>query len=149
MTGDECAIGALIDQQIAGWNTGDPQSYAAVFTADADYVTFLGAHHRGRDAIAQCYAPLFATLVRGTRLNVEITGLRLLTPDVALIHSRAVVTKHRRRRKPAVRVNTSVAVRTSDGWRLASSQNTTHRPIVQRVMTTMATRSFNAGGTHA
>ncbi|BCP02791.1 hypothetical protein MINTM019_02470 [Mycobacterium paraintracellulare] len=63
---DEDAIRGLIDQQVRGWAAGDPDAYASVFTADADYVTFLGAHHTGRDAIAASYAPLFRKLLKGT-----------------------------------------------------------------------------------
>ena len=140
MTGDETAIRTLLAQQVAGWNAGDPAAYAAVFTPDADYVTFLGARYYGREAIAASYAPLFAKLLRGTRLETAGCELRFLTPDVALIHSRAVVTKKARRRNRGMRINTSVAVRTADGWLLASSQNTTHRRLAQRVMTALVSR---------
>jgi len=41
---DEDAIRELLDRQVMGWDAGDPEAYASVFTADADYVTFLGSH---------------------------------------------------------------------------------------------------------
>jgi len=75
----------LLDRQVMGWDAGDPEDYASVFTADADYVTFLGSHYKGREALAASYAPLFKKLLKGSRLNTEITQLRFLTPDVALI----------------------------------------------------------------
>jgi len=90
---DEVAIRALIDRQVKGWDTGDPEAYASVFMPDADYVTFLGSRHKGREAIASSYAPLFKKLLRGSRLRAQITQLRYLTPDVALIQARAAVTK--------------------------------------------------------
>jgi uncharacterized protein (TIGR02246 family) len=43
-----------------GWAAGDPEAYASVFTPDADYVTFLGSHHKGREAIAAPYRPVKA-----------------------------------------------------------------------------------------
>jgi uncharacterized protein (TIGR02246 family) len=49
MTGDDAAVRQLLTQQVAGWNSGNAAAYAAVFTPDADYVTFLGTHHRGRN----------------------------------------------------------------------------------------------------
>nr|WP_082984028.1 SgcJ/EcaC family oxidoreductase [Mycobacterium sp. 1165178.9] len=49
---DEEAIRALLDQQVKGWAAGDPAAYASVFTADPQYITFLGSRYRGRDAIA-------------------------------------------------------------------------------------------------
>ena len=89
---DEGAIRELLDRQVKGWNSGDPEAYANVFTADADYVTFLGSHHKGREAIATFYAPLFKKLLQGSRLKTQITQLRFLTPDVALLQANAAVT---------------------------------------------------------
>ncbi|WP_051659880.1 NAD(P)/FAD-dependent oxidoreductase [Mycolicibacterium aromaticivorans] len=60
---------------------------------------------------------------RRRRAPTHITRLRYLTPDVALIQARTAITGpiHRRTRR-----NTSVAVRTGDGWSLAFSQNAAH-----------------------
>jgi len=138
---DEQAIRALIDRQVTGWDTANPNAYASVFTPDADYVTFLGSPYKGRAAIASSYAPLFKKLLRGTRLRIQIAQLRYLTPDVALIQSRAAVTKQGRRwNRRSERVNTSIAVRTDDGWRLAASQNTTHRRFSETLLAVMVSR---------
>jgi uncharacterized protein (TIGR02246 family) len=139
---DEAAIRELINQQVKGWAAGDPEAYAAVFTPDADYVTFLGSHYEGREAIAASYVPLFRKLLRGSRLQIDITRVRFLTPDVALIHANAtVVKKARQRNRRNARVNTSVAVRIDGRWRLAASQNTTHRRLAEKLMTTLFSRS--------
>lgn len=133
---DEHAIRALIDQQVKAWAAGDPAAYASVFTTDADYITFLGSHHAGRDAIAASYAPLFRKLLNRTQLRVEVTGIRFLTPDVALIHANASVVRARRRpSRRNARVNTSVAVRTDGRWQLVASQNTAHRRIAEMLIT--------------
>lgn len=132
---DEEAIRALVDRQVKGWAAGDPAAYASVFTADADYITFLGTHHTGRDAITASYVPLFRRLLKGTRLLIDITEVRFLTPDVALVHANASVSKGARwRHRRGTRVNTSVAVRTDGRWQLAASQNTTHRRVAEAVM---------------
>ncbi len=55
--------------------------------------------------------------------RTEITRLRYLTPDVALIQARAAFAGRLRCGK---RRNTSVAVRTEHGWLLAFSQNTAY-----------------------
>jgi menaquinone-9 beta-reductase len=139
---DDDAIRNLVDRQAMAWAAGDPEAYASVFTHDADYVTFLGSHHKGRAAIAASYAPLFKKLLAGSRLDFEITQLRYLTPDVALIHARVAVTKGARRRtQRRTRVNTSIAVRTDGGWRLAASQNTTHRRFAEKLMSQIARMS--------
>jgi uncharacterized protein (TIGR02246 family) len=132
---DEDAIRQLVDRQVKGWDAGNPEAYAGVFTPDADYVTFLGSHYKGREAIAASYVPLFKKLLKGSRLDFEITQLRLLTPDVALIHARGAVVKGTWRwNRRNTRVNTSIAVRTDGGWLLAASQNTTHRRLAEKLM---------------
>jgi uncharacterized protein (TIGR02246 family) len=139
---DEAAIRELINQQVKGWAAGDPKAYAAVFTSDADYVTFLGSHYTGREAIAASYVPLFRKLLKGSRLQIDITRVRFLTPDVALIHANAtVVKKARQRNRRNARVNTSVAARIDGRWRLAASQNTTHRRLAEKLMATLFSRS--------
>jgi uncharacterized protein (TIGR02246 family) len=131
MSADEDAIRELLDRQVMGWNAGDPEAYASVFTPDADYVTFLGSHHKGRDAIAASYVALFKKLLKGSRLDTAITQMKFLTPDVALIHTDAAVVKRGRRRNRRRRVNASIAVRTDGQWLLAASQNTTHRRLAE------------------
>jgi 2-polyprenyl-6-methoxyphenol hydroxylase-like FAD-dependent oxidoreductase len=60
---------------------------------------------------------------RRRRGRTEITRLRYLTPDVALIQARAVIAGRLCKVK---RRNTTVAVRTDNGWLLAFSQNTAY-----------------------
>lgn len=137
---DESAIRDLLARQINSWDVGDPDAYARAYTPDGDCVSFLGAHYRGRDAIAaSCEVPrassLFKRLLRGARLDFQVTQLRFLTPDVALIHARGGLTKGGRRpSRRNTRTNLSVAVRTAEGWRLAASQNTTRRPVTEKLM---------------
>jgi uncharacterized protein (TIGR02246 family) len=105
---DEDAIRELLDRQIMGWDAGDPEAYAGVFTPDAAYITFLGSHYRGREAIAASYASLFKKLLKGSRLDTEIIQLRFLTPDVAAIQANASATKGARRgNRRNTRVNTT------------------------------------------
>jgi uncharacterized protein (TIGR02246 family) len=131
---DEDAIRELVNRQVTGWDAGDREAYASAFTPDADYVTFLGSHHKGREAIVASYVPLFKKLLRGSRLDIEVTQLRFLTPDVAPIHTDAAVVKGARRRNRRNRVNSSIAVSTNGQWLLAASQNTTHRRFAEKIM---------------
>jgi uncharacterized protein (TIGR02246 family) len=143
---DEAAIRDLIARQINSWNSGDPAAYAHTYTPDGDCVSFVGGHHRGRAAIAASgEAPsagtLFVKLLRGAQLDVEITDLRFLTPDVAVVHARGGLAKPGRRpNRRTRRTNTSVAVRTDDGWLLAATHNTTHRRFVQKLLTAATAR---------
>jgi uncharacterized protein (TIGR02246 family) len=133
---DEDAIRNLVDRQVNAWAAADPEAYAAVFTSDADYVTFLGSYYKGHRTIAASYVPLFKKLLRGSELEIEILRIRFLTPDVALVLSNAAVKRRRARRK--TRVNTSLAVRVEGQWLFAASQNTTHRRFAETVMRRLA-----------
>lgn len=136
---DEAAIRALITRQIDSWNAADPDGYANAYTADGDCVSFLGAHYRGRDAIALCYevpraTSLFRKLTRGARLHFQITQLRFLTSDIAVVHATGGIAQGSRPSRRALRTNTSIAVRTDEGWLLAASQNTTRRTATETLL---------------
>ncbi|MFB7720926.1 SgcJ/EcaC family oxidoreductase [Nocardia sp. NPDC056100] len=122
---DETAIRSLFDRSNRAWEAGDAHAYAAVFTVDADYVTWFGQRIRGREAIEASHVPVFAKYLKGTRLDGEITGVRFLTPDVAVVHGRGAVVKGRRRRgRFNTKVNLYVAVRSEGEWAFAAFHNT-------------------------
>jgi uncharacterized protein (TIGR02246 family) len=73
--------------------------------------------------------------LKGSRLDTEITQLRFLTPDVALIHAKGAVVKGHGGGIDAIPGCTpTIAVRTDGRWLLAGSQNTTHRWFVEKLM---------------
>lgn len=124
---DEDAIRELLDRQVMGWVAGDADAYASV------------SQHKGRAAIAASYARLFKKFLKGSRLDFEITQLRFLTPDVALVHAKGAVSKRGgRRHRRNTRVNTTIAVLTDGRWLFAASQNTTHRRLAEKLMGKLA-----------
>ncbi|MFE3546756.1 SgcJ/EcaC family oxidoreductase [Nocardia sp. NPDC059177] len=135
---DEQAVRALFAANTAAWAAGDARAFAATFTEDAEYVTWFGRHYTGRAAIEASHAALFSSFLKGTRLDGEITRLRLLTPDVAVLDGRGAVLKGTRTRN---RRNTKdyvyVAVRRANGWRFAAFHNTKYHWFFD----TMAARS--------
>lgn len=137
---DEAAVRTLLAGMNAAW--GDADAYGATFTTDADYVTFFGGHARGRQQIIDSHRPLFEGVLKGSRLHGEVTHLRFLGPDVALIHGRGAVLKRRRQRRPsrrAMSVQTFVAVREQDGqWRLTAFHNTRYRPLTEALTNKLA-----------
>jgi uncharacterized protein (TIGR02246 family) len=142
-TADEAAIRALLDRLISRWDAGDAIGYASAYTGGGDCVSFLGEHHRGRAAIAASgevpgAGSLLKRLLRGARLRYEVTNLRFITPDVAVIHASCGVTRGSRVSQRNLRTSISVAVRTDDGWLLAATQNTTQRPLAQALMRRLA-----------
>ena len=124
-------VRALYTRAMDGWNVGSGEAFAAPFSDDADFVAFDGVRFRGRENIARFHDPLFKTHLKGTRLVGEVTDVRFIGNDVAVIHASGG-TVLRGKSKPAPErdsIQTLVAVKRSGGWQLVAFQNTRVRPI--------------------
>jgi uncharacterized protein (TIGR02246 family) len=131
---DTLAVRALFDRALRAWADGDAEAYAACFTPDADYVTFVGSHYQGRAAIEACHVPLFTKLQKGSRLDAEITQLRFLDQHTAVVHARGAVVKGtRRRNRRNTKVQTYVAVRQDGEWSFTAFHNTKYRPVMEAI----------------
>ncbi|GAA3317373.1 SgcJ/EcaC family oxidoreductase [Nonomuraea dietziae] len=105
------------------WNAGDATAYAAWFTEDADYISFDGTHTRGRQAIESSHRWLFEGPLRGSTMSTPDSDVQVkqLADGAALVISQGGTAVDGRRRDSIV---TFTAVRTPEGWRFASFQNT-------------------------
>ena len=124
---DAQAISIVLQQAVDGWNSGDGQAYAAVFEEDADYITFGGTHTQGRQAIAGEHQQLFDTVLRGSRLRLDMTRLRFLHPDIAIAQLvGGILDEPGQAELSDVRRSIqTVVLRQGDGnWRIAASQVT-------------------------
>jgi len=122
-----------------GWNRGHADAFAAPFADEADFVAFDGTRFHGRDELVRFHEPLFKTHLRGTRLTGDVTDIRFLGADVAVIHARGG-TIPRGKRQPAPErdsIQTLVAVRHDGRWQLVAFQNTRVRPIGQNFFGTL------------
>lgn len=132
-------VRALYLAVMDGWNRGSAAAFAAPFTGDADFVAFDGTRFHGRDEIVRFHEPLFRTHLRGTRLTGDVTDIRFVGADVAVVHARGG-TIPRGKRQPAPErdsIQTLVAVRRDGRWQLAAFQNTRVRPIGQHFSGTL------------
>jgi uncharacterized protein (TIGR02246 family) len=128
---DEAAVRDLYEELMDGWNRGSGEAFAAAFTEDGDLVAFDGTHFEGREEIAPFHQELFDRWMKGSRLVGQVKDVRFLSPDVALIHA-VGSTMMRGKSEPSPErdsIQTLVAVRRDDGWRLAAFQNTRVRPM--------------------
>ena len=89
---DEAAIRAVVAGMEARRNAVDRSGYGAHFAEDADFVVIDGRHARGRAAIAAGHQQIFDTIYRGSRLTMTVESVRLVRPDVAVVHARARLT---------------------------------------------------------
>jgi uncharacterized protein (TIGR02246 family) len=91
-TADEDAIRAIPQRMIDAWNKGSGEAFAAPFTEDADFVAFEGTHLKGRQEIASFHQQIFDTVVKGSRLEGGVKFVSFLNPQLAVMHSTALVT---------------------------------------------------------
>jgi uncharacterized protein (TIGR02246 family) len=89
---DENAIRAIPQQMIDAWNKGSGEAFAAPFTENADFVAFEGTHLKGRREISSFHQQIFDTVVKGSRLEGEVKFVSFLNPQLAVMHSIALVT---------------------------------------------------------
>src|SRR5882724_12297653 len=88
---DRVALENIVRQLEAAWNAMDGSAFAAPFAVDADFVNIRGEHFRGRAAIAAGHAAIFRTIYAGSTNQYTVEGLRLLRPEVALVHVYAML----------------------------------------------------------
>jgi uncharacterized protein (TIGR02246 family) len=69
------------------WNRHDMEAFAALFGERADFVNVIGLHWRGRAEIKRAHAELHAMRMKDSRLAILSSSVRLLRPDVALVHA--------------------------------------------------------------
>src|SRR5262245_6374669 len=122
---DRAVIEVLVATLETAWNVGDAEAFGAPFAPDADFVTIRAEHFRGRDAIATSHAKIFASVYAGSVVRYTVESVRLLRPDVALLHVQSVLDapsgplagKHMSR-------FSAVLTRDGSGWQFASFHNT-------------------------
>lgn len=125
---DLAAIGALFAKLSEAWNKGDGELYGSCFADDADYVTFMGQHLKGRKQIADVHQMLFAGPLKGSVMVSSATAdlqPRFLAPDVAVVHAVGEVRLAAPAQDPNDRgsINTNVAVKLNGDWKLTAFHN--------------------------
>ena len=91
-TGDGEAIASDILQRLQNaWNAGDGAAFGASMAEDADFVTIRADHLRGRQAIVASHLHIFETFYKGSRNEISLESVRMLSDDIALVHARSVL----------------------------------------------------------
>jgi len=121
---------AVVDRLVDAWDRGDAAAYAAEFTADAPYVTFMGTTYLGPAGIERSHAALFRRFLKGTRMYARVVSVSVPHPDVAVVVAEGDVAAKPPRRMP--KVKTFTVVRTAAGWRVAAFQNTQRKRLLER-----------------
>jgi uncharacterized protein (TIGR02246 family) len=122
---DEAAIRENVRQLEAGWNAKSGAQFARPFAADADYVVINGTYVKGREAIAQGHQRIFDTFFKESTLSLSVKQVRMLRPDVAVVHVTATNKIPRGAETHTVDAFiTLVMTKESGTWKIAAFQNT-------------------------
>jgi uncharacterized protein (TIGR02246 family) len=128
---DLAALQELRQRQDAAWARGDARAYAALYTPDADLVTFNGDHMSTRAGIEEGMGYYFTTYLRGTRLLQQDERIRFVEADLAIIVRSGCVLWPGQSActEESLSVNTNVAEKRHGRWLYTSFQNTRVRPL--------------------
>ena len=118
----EPAIREAVRKMESGWNTKSGALFASPFADDADYVIINGNYLKGRANIERGHQQIFDTVYKDTTLSLAVQQIRLLRPDVAVVHVKG------ERRGPNDEAHeamiTLVMTKEKQGWAIAAFQNT-------------------------
>ncbi|CDQ40552.1 MULTISPECIES: SgcJ/EcaC family oxidoreductase [Virgibacillus] len=110
------------------WNKGDGTLYGDCFTEDADYVTFMGQHLKGRKQISDVHQWLFDGPLKGSKMELGSTmelQPRFVTSDVAIVHGEGEVKladpNHDSDERESI--NTNVVVKNRGEWKITAFHN--------------------------
>jgi uncharacterized protein (TIGR02246 family) len=113
---------------IDAWNRHDIGAFAALYTIDADFVNVIGLRLRGRAEIQKHHETLHASRMKASHLEALETDIRLLRPDVALVHVRWELSNQLGPDGASLPTRqgilSHVMVKSGGKWLIASSQNT-------------------------
>lgn len=128
---DEISIRAIVDQIVSGWNQGDGNGVAGVYAHNGTLVAGDGTVTHGRNRIASYHDRLFADFLKNTRLNVQVTNVKFLTRDIALMRTEGgILWPGETRFAPGNRgIQSFVVVRDNGTWRVLHFQNTRVREL--------------------
>jgi uncharacterized protein (TIGR02246 family) len=122
---DEQAIRANVREMETGWNAKSASLFASSFVANADYVVVNGMHITGQDEIEKAHQRIFDTYLKSSTLSLSTKKIRLLRPDVALVHVSGQLKNKTGAELETTDATISMVMTNEKGWwRIAAFQNT-------------------------
>jgi len=111
------------------WNDRDSAALASLFDEDAEFVSVAGQRWHDREAIRKGLADVLARIVDKSLLAIDEVKVKLLSPDVAVVHTRMTLGAEAAagaggHAGPRTTIVTFVVHRLVDRWQCASAQTT-------------------------
>lgn len=115
---------------VRAWNARNLDALASLFDGDAQFVNLAGQWWQGRDEIRQGYAARLQTLPPGSTLSAGETNVKLLLPEVAIVHAHMTLSGGSGEPDRST-VISFVVHRVGERWLCASAHNTEIASAVQ------------------
>jgi uncharacterized protein (TIGR02246 family) len=113
---------------VRAWNARDADALASLFDEDAEFVNVTGLRWHDREAIRKAYADDLERMVNRSTLATVDTKVKLLSPDVAVVHTRMTRSDEAAGAavppEPRATIVSFVVHRMGDRWLCASAHNT-------------------------
>jgi uncharacterized protein (TIGR02246 family) len=116
-SGPEEAVSGLM----AAWNLKDAQAFASQFTKDATFVNVNGTLWVGKQDIEDRHAK--AGIFKSSHAEIKPDSIRLLKPDIALVHVSWTITGDPRDPQPRFYLMTMVVANRDGRWLIVAAQN--------------------------
>lgn len=118
----EDVIRATLQTYASAWNAADAHGIADLYTTDADYTGYGSVMTRGRADIEKRYAELLAGVFAGTLVEVDVSSLRFIKPDVAIVDGSLELTAHTADGTPQASKGLFIAIMIADEgqWRFTT-----------------------------
>jgi uncharacterized protein (TIGR02246 family) len=121
---------AIVDDFVKMWNSQDMKALDRLFTDDATWVPAAEVIDEGRGNIVKDFSEAHTTWAKTTTVvPTSATKVRTLRPDIAVVLFHLGFVEKQGNRIPDIdRAMLVVAVKQSDGWRIAVGQITKQSP---------------------
>jgi uncharacterized protein (TIGR02246 family) len=117
------------------WNKGDPDALASLFDEDAQFVNVTGLYWHDRESIRKAHAQGLQRVFKKSMLEVHDTRVKLLSPDIAVVHAEMTLSGDGTAAAVAEPGRTTIVSfvvhRTRDRWQIASAHNTDVIPTTE------------------
>jgi uncharacterized protein (TIGR02246 family) len=113
--------------------------FNTLFTADCDYITFMGEHLKGIKENLRVHTALANNwLFNGAELFAEINQIKFPAENVAIVIATGAIKFRWQKKvnKKRLSINTNVFVKQNGDWKIASFQNNRIKApnLIQRLM---------------
>ena len=128
---DEAQIKNVLVSFAAAWNAHDMVKFTELFTADADWVNIRGSRWKGVDEIRENHVAIHKRFYSESRLEFVDVSVRMITPDVAVIHAKEIVAGSNVPKEAGIATDSQmslIVIRRGAKWLVTNGQNTNIAP---------------------